>query len=404
MYEAIVVGGGIVGASAAYHLARADVQTLLIDRRDRGQATGAGAGILSPETSRHESEAWYDFAVDAVNHYPPLVEEIHDTGIEETGYAKCGTLVVDLPADDPDTFTNSRERIITRQQQRNYPSNDRLYDISPAKARERFPPIGDVRRALYYEDGARVDGRRFRDALFHAGEEYGLDRATASAEQISQENGSVTGVVTNTNQYSTSNVVIAGGAWSSAFADQLDTQIPIEPQRGQIVHLDLYESDIETKTEIESGTEAETETESGGETRSEIQTAEWPVVTTVRGNYLVPWPDKRVAVGATRETDSGFAPHTTARGVQQVLTDALDVAPGLADGMIEDIRVGLRPISADGLPVIGEASAVDGAYLATGHGPTGLQLGPYTGKMIAELIHSSTVDVDLSPFAPSRFS
>jgi D-amino-acid dehydrogenase len=388
MYEAIVVGGGIVGAATAYHLSRADAQTLLIDRCDRGRATDAGAGILSPETSRHESDAWYDFAVDAVAHYPPLVEEIGDT-VEETGYAECGTLVVDLPDDDPDAFETARERIFTRKQQRNHPSDDRLYEISPSEARERFPPVADVRQALYYEDGARVDGRVFRDALLRAGEEHELDRVTASAEQITREEGSVTGVVTDTNRYSASNVVIAGGAWSSAFADQLDTQIPIKPQRGQIVHLAAYET--ETETEIDSGT------------APEIDTAEWPVVNTVRGNYLVPWPDSRVAAGATRETDSGFAPHTTARGMQQVLTDALAVAPGLANSAIEDIRVGLRPISADGLPVIGEAPSVDGAYLATGHGPTGLQLGPYTGKMISDMILDRSIDADLSPFDPTRF-
>jgi D-amino-acid dehydrogenase len=379
MYEVIVVGGGIVGAATAYHLTRDDVQTLLIDRGDRGRATDAGAGILSPETSRHESDVWYDFAVDAVNHYPTLVEEIDDT-VEETSYAECGTLVVDLPDNAPDAFETTRERIFTRKQQRNHPSDDQLYEITPSKARERFPPIADVRRALYYEDGARIDGRVFRDALLHAGVEDGLDRVTASAEQITKDEGRVTGVITDTNRYSASNVVIAGGAWSSAFADQLDTPIPIEPQRGQIIHLAVY--DLETETEID--------------------TSEWPVVSVVGGDYLVPWPDSRVAAGATRETSSGFAPHTTARGVQQVLTDALDAAPGLADSAIEDIRVGLRPISADGLPVIGETQ-VDGAYVATGHGPTGLQLGPYTGKTITDLILDRPVETDLSPFSPSRF-
>lgn len=379
MYEVIVVGGGIVGAATAYHLTRADVQTLLIDRGDRGRATDAGAGILSPETSRHESDVWYDFAVDAVNHYPTLVEEIGET-VEETGYAECGTLVVDLPDDPPDAFETTRERILTRKQERDYPSDDRLYEISPSEARERFPPIADVRRALYYEDGARVDGRVFRDALLRAGIEDGLDRVTASAEQIARERGSVTGVLTDTNRYSASNVVITGGAWSSAFADQLDTPIPIEPQRGQIIHLAVHDTESDT----------------------EIDTGEWSVVSVVGGNYLVPWPDSRVAAGATRETGSGFAPHTTACGIQQVLTDALDAAPGLADSAIEDIRVGLRPISPDGLPVIGEAS-VDDAYLATGHGPTGLQLGPYTGKTITDLILDRPVATDLSPFSPSRF-
>jgi D-amino-acid dehydrogenase len=62
-YDTIVVGGGIVGASAAYHLTLAGAKTLLIDRRDVGRATDAGAGILAPEMNRRDPDAWFEFAV-----------------------------------------------------------------------------------------------------------------------------------------------------------------------------------------------------------------------------------------------------------------------------------------------------------------------------------------------------
>ena len=72
--------------------------------------------------------------------------------------------------------------------------------------------------------------------------------------------------------------VIAGGAWSQAFGDQLGVHIPVEPQRGQIIHLGLADTD----------------------------TSSWPIISAVRGHYMVPWPDGRVVVGATRETGIGF--------------------------------------------------------------------------------------------------
>jgi D-amino-acid dehydrogenase len=55
-YDAIVVGGGVVGASTAYHLVRAGVRTLLVDRRDAGRATDAGAGILSTATNTDDPD------------------------------------------------------------------------------------------------------------------------------------------------------------------------------------------------------------------------------------------------------------------------------------------------------------------------------------------------------------
>ena len=65
-YDAIIVGGGIVGISIAYHLVHQKVDTLLFDRKDQGRATNAGAGILSPETSGSDSEVWVNFAINRV--------------------------------------------------------------------------------------------------------------------------------------------------------------------------------------------------------------------------------------------------------------------------------------------------------------------------------------------------
>ena len=118
---------------------------------------------------------------------------------------------------------------------------------------------------------------------------------------------------------------------------------------------------------------------------------------------MVPWSDNRVVVGATRETGSGFHPRTTVQGIREVLDEALRVAPGLQNADIRDIRVGLRPLTSDGIPVLGPIPDIHNLYLATGHGPTGLQLGPYTGKLIADLMLGHQPETDLTPFHITRF-
>jgi D-amino-acid dehydrogenase len=70
--------------------------------------------------------------------------------------------------------------------------------------------------------------------------------------------------------------------------------------------------------------------------------------------------------------------------------------------MIET-RVGLRPLSADGLPVLGRVPGVAGAYVATGHGPSGLTLGPYSARVVADLVVGHVSDLDLAPFRADRF-
>ena len=88
-----------------------------------------------------------------------------------------------------------------------------------------------------------------------------------------------TGVVADGETIHSDTVIIAGGAWSQAFGEQLGVRISAEPKRGQIIHLDLPGTD----------------------------TSDWCVISAFRGHYIVPWADSRVAVGATRETGVGIS-------------------------------------------------------------------------------------------------
>ena len=95
------------------------------------------------------------------------------------------------------------------------------------------------------------------------------------------------------------------------------------------------------------------------------------------------------------------------------------MAPGLRDAAIHEIRVGLRPYTTDNLPLLGAVPGVTGVYLATGHGPTGLTLGPFSAKLVVEQALDQSIDLvdadrsssrilhqpnwDLAPFSVTRF-
>jgi D-amino-acid dehydrogenase len=375
-YDAIVIGGGIVGMSLAYHLVRAGAQTLLLDRADAGWATGAGAGILAPETNSRDTQAWFDFATAAVGYYPELIDQLHAAEAGDTGYAVCGQLIVAVSDDEIAPFEAAKRIVFERQRQRAAPAPEDLHQIGSDQARAFFPPLAPVHGALFFRHAARVDGRLLTAALRQAAGARGLVIQRASAERLLIEDGAVVGVVAERTEHRAPAVAIAAGAWSPHFGEQLGLRIPIAPQRGQIIHLAV----------------------------PGVDTRDWPVVMGFRGHYMVAWGDSRVVIGATRETGAGFAPHTTAAGVREVLDEALRVAPGLASAELREIRVGLRPASADGLPVLGSVPGVPGVYLATGHGPTGLQLGPYSGKLIADLIAGRAIETDIGAFDVARFA
>src|SRR4051794_2067142 len=237
-YDAIVVGGGVLGLSTAYHLVKAGAKTLLIDRADEGRATAAGAGIITPETNARDADAGVELGLQAGAYYPQLMANLGEAAARATGYAICGILVVAATEDEVEAFQRARSMILDRQHRRGTPSQADLHDVTPAEAKRLFPPLADVKGALYYRGAGRVDGRQLASVLRQVSEQLGLATLNAGVERLAMTDSCVTGVVTNDETLSATSVIIAGGAWSPAFGDQLGLRLPVEPQRGQIVHLD----------------------------------------------------------------------------------------------------------------------------------------------------------------------
>jgi D-amino-acid dehydrogenase len=364
MYDAIVVGGGVVGLSAAYHLLRRGARTVLLDRGDTGRASDAGAGILSSTSAIDDPDPLERFKARAARYYPQLIERLRADDAGDTGHTVTGSLTVAISDDELAPFEQLRA------------SGGNYDELNAEQAGALFPPLARVHGALHMAQNARVDGRLLASALGRAAGARGLVLREASVERLLVRDGSVQGIALGAEEIRAGRVVLAAGAWSGAFAAQLGIRLPVEPQRGQIVHLRL----------------------------PGVETGAWPIVLAFRRHYIVPWPGGRVVVGATRETGSGFRPQTTAQGVIEVLGEALRVAPGLKGAAIDEIRVGLRPASPDGLPILGRVAGLRNLLLATGHGPSGLLLGPYSGKVIAEIVAEDAPDAELAAFAADRFA
>lgn len=374
MLDAIVIGGGIVGMSTAYHLVAERARTLVIDRADEGQATAAGAGIISPATSAITNDAWYALAFAAADYYGELVKLLDDAGAGDTGYAPRPELVVAVTPDEDEPFAKKLDNIRAHQARFDRPKRADFELLDSEGAHQLFPPLGEIRHAMVSRRAARVDGRLLTQALKRDGLRQGLRARQGNVTQIALGGDRASGVIVDGEFIPCGAVVIAGGAWSGALGEILKLTLPISPQRGQIVHLAFPEMDTSTLA----------------------------IVSALHGHYLLPWDDHRVVVGATREF-VGFETHTTAEGIQRVLDEALRVAPGLRGGSIADIRVGLRPTTPDYLPILGRTPRYGNVYLATGHGPTGLTTGPYSGKLIADLIVEKELEVPLDAFSVERF-
>ena len=320
MHDVIVVGGGVVGATVAYLCAREGLKTLLVDRTDAGRATDAGAGIISPGTSTR-NETLFDLGLRSAAYYPTLLGHLEEDGGGDTGYAVCGDLRVAVKDDELTPFLALVALLDQRRARHGRPTADEVSEIAPEEAREVFPPLARPLRAMLDRAAARVDGRLLNQALLKAAARRDVAVLRAGVDRVLVEGGRVAGIASGADTHLAGSVVIAGGAWSPVLARPLGLSVAVAPQRGQIIHMHL-----------------------AGQ-----PTGDWPVVHGFHDHYIVTWGGGRVVAGATRETGSGFDPRVTAGGVHAVLGEALRVAPGLAGANMIETRVGLRPLSADGL-------------------------------------------------------
>ncbi|HYD49550.1 MAG TPA: FAD-dependent oxidoreductase [Terriglobales bacterium] len=371
--DTIVVGGGIVGTSIGYHLAARRQRVLLIDRVGEGRATDAAAGIISAETYAGDREELFQLGIAAAAYYSELLSALAELGESDCGYHRCGMLVVAEAEDEVERFDALLAQIARRQSARALPSEDELRLLGTQEARAMIPELAEMRRALYSLRAARVDGRLLNAALLRAARRRGLQTRVASVSDWIREGDRVRAAVIEGESVFAEQFVVAGGAWSAALAEPLGVALRVAPQRGQLVHLSA----------------------------SNLDTRGWPMIEGFRGHYLVPWNDGRIVAGATRESGSGFDSQPTAAGIREVLDEAVRLVPPLNRGALTEVRVGLRPLAEDGLPILGRLPGLENVVVATGHGAHGLHLGPYTGKRIADLVCGEATP-DLVPFSPQR--
>ncbi len=375
--DVIVIGGGIVGASATYALARRGARVTLVDRGDVGQATASGAGILSPGASIRPLPAFFAIGRPASAYYDTLLAQLAEDGETETGYAVAGLLHVATSAEEGARLPELA-RLFVERRAAGFGQVGDVSEITGDEARARFPALGPaILGAVATTGAARVDGRLLRDALRRAAERRGARIVIGDAAlEIAAAGGRVDAVLVGGERQAAGTVIVAGGAWSAALGEALGVALPVFPQRGQIAHLALPGS----------------------------VTGGWPIVVGFHAHYLLTFAPERVVAGATRESESGFDARMTAGGVHEALAEALRVAPGLGGATLVEVRIGLRPASPDGLPLLGWLPGYDNVLVATGHGPSGLQLGPYSGAVVAGLALGEPAPLALEPFAVERFA
>jgi glycine oxidase len=352
--EVVIIGGGVVGLAIARSLALRGVRDVcLVERGGLGtEASFAAAGMLAPQAEADAQDDFFALACRSRDLYPSFAAALHEaTGID-IELDTTGTLYLALTQDDQEEI-EKRYEWQTR-------AGLSIELLSAAAARELEPCISDsILGALLFPKDIQVENRRLLSALANNVKNLGVTILTeTNVDSLIIEGQRLTGVQTSRGRVSCAAAVVAAGTWSS-FIKSDSPLLTIEPVRGQMVCL-------EAKPQL---------------TRHVIYS---------RRGYIVPRRDGRLLAGSTSER-AGFAKCVTAGGISSILQNAQEISPAISNLPIVDTWAGLRPRSADGLPVLGPCGEIDGLFYATGHYRNGILLAPLTGELISEAIVSHSI-------------
>ena len=358
--DVIVVGGGIAGCLTAYLLACRGVSVTVLEAEAVGShASGFAFGGLGPLEGSGIPDPLLDFSVWCFNRHVTIAEELREaTGIDTQFQVRDRLNLAFTPEE-----AARLQADLEWQQKVDGFKVEWLEAADAVRVEPRTNPA--CLGAVYCQGTGAVEAYRYNLAVAQAAEKYGATIVQRRVTGLLGDEGKCRGVKLETGEMATGAVVLAGGPWTGEMSAWCGVNIPVRPLKGQIIRLQLpYNPGID------------------------------PMVASLnyRGSYAASKPDGLIWAGTTEE-EAGFDTEITNAGRDKVMDDLLQMAPSLAEAELVQQTACLRPLSADGMPIVGSVPGWGNLYLATGGGRKGILWSTGMAQGLADLILEGGSDV-----------
>ncbi|MET2985966.1 NAD(P)/FAD-dependent oxidoreductase [Aureibaculum conchae] len=416
MKNCIIIGGGIIGLSAAYYLQREGCQVTVIDQTNmdgaKGGASYVNAGYLTPShiitlaapgmiskgikymfnsTSPFYMKPRLDFdfikwtwafkksatkvkvdrAMTVIRDINLMSRELYEELLSSNDLGsfqldKRGLLMLYKDNSVGESEINIAEKAQALGLDSNILNADELQKIEPNIS-------SDVKGAVHYLcDYHTSPVQVMKNLKTHLKNSGVVFKKKETVIDFSLKSNKISKVKTDKGSYKADEIILASGSWSGKLAKKLKLNLPMEGGKG-------YRIDVEEETGIQ-----------------------YPAILMEKKVAITPM------VGFTRFAGtmelSGInhninkaRVHTIASGAKQYYKNLKIPAHN-----IESAKCGLRPVSPDGLPYIGRANLYKNLTIAAGHAMMGWSLGPATGKLVSEIITDKKTSMDINSFNPQR--
>jgi glycine oxidase len=362
--DVLIIGGGVIGSSAAYELSKAGKKVALLERHDIGSgASGMSAAGLEAQLDVREGDASFsNLLIESRALFPELAKELAAIGID-IGFEPCGIL----------RLAKNEEESLKLKKRMDWQAGCgwRVEWFGENELKGRCPGLKGYGEGLFYADDGQILASRFTSGLAEAARRRGCSvqehcevlsiHSSASSVQVKTQKGS----------WDAGQVIIAAGPWADQLLSPLGMALHLEPVRGQLLLLDMPKRLL-------------------------------PFMIYTAQGYLVPKADGTLIIGTTQER-VGFSTATTETAVHSLKKFALATVPELARCRFIGAVAGLRPGGLPGdIPAIGPLPGIDNVFVAAGHFKNGMLLAPITAKMLAAQLLDQKPPLPLEPFLPSR--
>jgi sarcosine oxidase subunit beta len=363
--EAVIIGGGIIGTSTAFHLAKNGQKNIVLCERDllAQASTGLCVGGIRQQFS-HPSNIL--LSPEGVRLFERFEEEFGvDIQFRQAGYI--------FLAQDSDTWDDVKMSVET---QHKYGVPVEVLSPEEIKSRWNYIEVKDLKGGTFCPEDGYADPYLVAMGFANAARKLGVQivektRVTA----ISVEKDRVRGVTTSQGSISTPLIINAAGAWAGEVARLAGSSIPVLPYRRQVFATKAFE----------------------------LFPRPVPMVIDLDSLFYFRGEDPNLILGMSdRKEAPSFNTHVDRSFLERVIEAAVHRAPLMEKAEILRGWGGLYAITPDENPIIGPTE-IEGFFCAVGFSGHGFQHGPAVGRILADLICNNQTDFDLSPFAHDRF-
>ena len=362
-----IIGGGAAGCAVAFYLGQSGLTSTIIEREGvASQASGYAAGGLNPLTGHGIPGPLADFAWESFHLHKALYPELKT--LTEIDYQLRQTSEIMLTFDDsavPELEEIAERFTLTDGFSASMTDQSHVRNLDSRVT-------GQFAGSVFKSGNYSLDSQDFTQALSAAAQHAGATLRPGTVRGLEVRGDNVTHVLLEDGEIECGQVVLAMGPWSRQAESWLNTYIPVDPLKGEILRMRLPGDPLEHDV-------------SGG------------------GASIYSKPDGLAWCG-TAEDWRGFDRRPLPETRDRILAGVKRILPAIADADLVMHTACLRPVTPDWLPIIGRVPGYDNAWLATGAGKKGILLAPAFGKSVADLIAQDETALPIDNFAPGRFA